>query len=140
MSLDRAAIVAEARTWLGTKFRHQGRVKGVGVDCAGVAVGVAQVCGLDWTDVKGYPRVPANGQFQAAVESATDPIELADVQPGDLMTFRWRDEPQHIAIVSQLDPIRLIHAWEGIGRCVENDLDATWRARLVSCRRYRSGD
>lgn len=25
--------VAEAITWLGTPYHHQGRVKGVGVDC-----------------------------------------------------------------------------------------------------------
>jgi cell wall-associated NlpC family hydrolase len=30
----RAAVVAEARSWLGTPFHHQGRVKAAGVDCA----------------------------------------------------------------------------------------------------------
>src|ERR1700736_4246432 len=31
---QRAAVVAEAMTWLGTPWRHRGRVKGAGVDCA----------------------------------------------------------------------------------------------------------
>ena len=35
-------VVREAKTWLGTPFHHQGRLKGVGVDCAGVIVCVAK--------------------------------------------------------------------------------------------------
>lgn len=31
---ERNAVVAEARSWLRTPYRHMGRVKGRGVDCA----------------------------------------------------------------------------------------------------------
>ncbi|HEY3919460.1 MAG TPA: hypothetical protein VGL83_16850 [Stellaceae bacterium] len=31
---ERAAVIAEARAWLGTPYHHMGRVKGAGVDCA----------------------------------------------------------------------------------------------------------
>ena len=31
--------VAEALTWLGTPYHHQGRVKGVGVDCRSIQHG-----------------------------------------------------------------------------------------------------
>ena len=31
---ERAAVVAEARSWLCTPYHHMGRVKGAGVDCA----------------------------------------------------------------------------------------------------------
>lgn len=135
---DRERIVAEARSWLGTPFKHQGRLKGVGVDCAGVAVGTAQACGMEFVDVKGYARLPAKGQFSIAVRSATDEISLDDLQPGDLMTFVWREEPQHIAICVEVTPmIRMIHAWQEVRKCVENDFDSLWRSRLVECRRYR---
>lgn len=30
---QRAAVIAEARTWLGTPFRDQADIKGVGIDC-----------------------------------------------------------------------------------------------------------
>lgn len=132
----RAAIVFEARTWLGTPFHHQGRVKGVGVDCAGVPIGVAQALGLAWNDRAGYGRVPRGGVFQAVVAETLQRIALEDVLPGDLMTFAWRSEPQHIALVSQRDPLRILHAWQDAGQCVENDLDATWRARLRGCWRW----
>jgi len=132
----RASIVFEARTWLDTPFHHQGRVKGEGVDCAGLPIGVAKACGLTWADVSGYGRVPRHGVFQAVVQSTLQRIFVQEVQPGDLMVFAWRAEPQHIAIVSQTAPLRIIHAWQDAGRCVENDLDSTWRARLRGCYRW----
>ena len=37
---DPAAIVAEARAWIGTPYRHQASLKGVGCDCLGLLRGV----------------------------------------------------------------------------------------------------
>ena len=44
-------IIATARTWVGTRFTHQGRRKATaqdagGVDCLGLLIGVAEECGL----------------------------------------------------------------------------------------------
>ena len=36
----RAAIVCEARSWIGTPYRHQASLKGVGCDCLGLIRGV----------------------------------------------------------------------------------------------------
>ena len=38
--VTRAAIVAEALAWLGTPYRHQASLKGVGCDCLGLVRGV----------------------------------------------------------------------------------------------------
>jgi hypothetical protein len=40
------ALVAEARRWLGTPFRHQGRIRGEGVDCIGLVLEPARALGL----------------------------------------------------------------------------------------------
>lgn len=37
---ERRAVVAEARTWLGTPFHHAARVKGAGVDCCQLLLAV----------------------------------------------------------------------------------------------------
>lgn len=135
---ERDQIVTEARTWVGTPFHHQGRLKGVGVDCAGVAVGVAQACGLEWSDAQGYGRLPHRGLFSATIDAVTQPVELEDVQPGDLMVFTWGDDPQHVAIVSQVLPVmQIVHAWQQARACVENVFDESWRSRLTGCRRYK---
>jgi cell wall-associated NlpC family hydrolase len=136
---SRADVVAEARSWIGTPFHHQGRLKGVGVDCAGVAVGTARALGLEYADAEGYARIPSGGQFMATVESVTDAVSFLDVLPGDLMIFAFAGEPQHIAIVSDFvgGEILLVHAWSAIGWCVENRLDTVWKSRLRGCRRFR---
>jgi len=43
---ERAAFIAEAKTWLGTPFRDQSDVKGGGVDCAMLLVRAAADTGL----------------------------------------------------------------------------------------------
>ena len=42
-NVTRAAIVAEARSWIGTPYRHQGSLKGAGCDCLGLIRGVYRV-------------------------------------------------------------------------------------------------
>ena len=42
----RAAVVAEAMTWLGTPYHHHARIKGVGVDCAQILIAVYAGLGL----------------------------------------------------------------------------------------------
>lgn len=46
----RQTIIAEARSWIGTPFRHQGRRKGQGVDCLGLLAGVAAALALKGRD------------------------------------------------------------------------------------------
>lgn len=49
-----------AQGWLGTRFRHQGRVKGGGVDCLGLVMGAARECGYDIADLDetNYSKIP----------------------------------------------------------------------------------
>ena len=44
---ERAAVVAEAMTWIGTPWAHMAHLKGVGVDCANlpIAAGIASLLG-----------------------------------------------------------------------------------------------
>nr|WP_294564470.1 hydrolase [uncultured Rhodopila sp.] len=56
---QRAAVVDEAREWLGTPYHHMGRVKGRagGVDCAMLLAEVYERAGLiDHIEVQHYPR------------------------------------------------------------------------------------
>lgn len=58
MALLREEIVAEARTWLGTPYRHAQRAKGSagGVDCLNLVAGVFQALGvLGSFDAEPYP-------------------------------------------------------------------------------------
>ena len=133
----RQAIVAEARTWIRTPFMHMGRVKHVGVDCVGLVLCTAAAVGIVAEDVKKYPRFPINGIFGEHVDKQTLPVDIIDLLPGDLMKFQWTYEPQHLAIITQVNPICIVHAYSQVGMCVETDFDAMWAARFTDARRFK---
>lgn len=43
---QRAAVVCEARTWVGTPYHHRAALKGAGADCAMFPVAVYRECGV----------------------------------------------------------------------------------------------
>lgn len=101
MSQLRAAIVAEARGWIGTPFIHQHRVRGVGVDCAGLVICVARAVGIvppDF-DVTGYGMNPDGKSLKAYCDQH---LQLLDepMNLGDVVLVAWRQgPPQHLGIV-----------------------------------------
>ena len=55
-----ADVVAAARAHIGTPWQHQGRLRGVALDCAGLVIMVARDLGIvepDF-DIRGYGRAP----------------------------------------------------------------------------------
>jgi cell wall-associated NlpC family hydrolase len=128
--MTRAEFIAAARSYIGTPFHHQGRLPGVGLDCAGVIVCAAAACGYSVQDVQGYGRIPSGGLLEQAVLDHCDIIPFESLQTGDIVLFAFRSEPQHLAVY---DNGMLIHAYQDVGKVVENGLDATWRGRLRGC-------
>ena len=126
-------IIDEARTWLGTPFKHQGRVKGRGVDCAGLIVGVAKALDIEDYTFTGYGREPNKGMLES--EIAKYCIPMPKPMPGCILVFRFAYEPQHLAIYT--DQNTIIHAYQKARKCIEHRLDDKWRNRLVSCWGYK---
>jgi len=135
--MTRDDFLAAARGMVDTPFRHQGRLPGIGLDCGGLAICALIQCGYPVNDPRGYGRLPAKGMLEQALLDHCDRIALADLLPGDLMAFAFRTESQHIAIVTSLAPVMLLHAYADVGKVVENGCDATWQNRLRGCWRLR---
>lgn len=138
MTTSRAAVVAEARTWLGTKWVHQHRTKGVGVDCGGLVIGVARVLGLvaPDMDVNHYARVPDGTSLLAHCDAWMQRIAVDTIQPGDVLVLRFDTDPQHLAIVADYvhGGLSIVHALDraGSGSVIEHRLDPANRARVVA--------
>lgn len=127
-------IISEARKWLNTRFHHQGRVMGAGVDCAGVIIAVAQALGYQIHDVQGYSRLPHKNKLQEHLEQDLDKID--QLENGCVLLMRFDMEPQHLAIYNAVDNT-IIHAYQSVGKCVEHTLDETWRNRITGIYRFR---
>lgn len=136
-----AEIVAEARTWLGTPYRHQARLKGVGVDCDGLIIGVARDLGIvaPEFDVQGYARQPDGQTLLAYCREFMTEIPVASMQPGDVPVLchpRTRGRVAgHMGILGDYlyGGLSLIHS-EGNShrKVVEHRLDGETRSRIVA--------
>jgi cell wall-associated NlpC family hydrolase len=113
----RAAVVAEAETWLRTPYHHMGRVKGAGTDCLMMLAEVYEACGViphvdipfygaDWNLHRDAERY-LEGLLQYAKEIPGPP------QPGDVALFKFGRCFAHGAIVTAWP--NLIHAFVRIG-------------------------
>lgn len=130
-------IVDIARACMDTPFRHQGRIPGVGLDCAGLCIVALRGAGVEVRDVRGYGRVPVDGRLKQAIDAQPGlvSIPVAEAGAGDVVLIRIGVEPSHVGILTGGGYI--IHAYERIGRVVEHRLDnalglhvvAAWRAR-----------
>lgn len=132
MSDIQQRIVAAARACMGTPFRHQGRLPGVGLDCAGLCIVALRAAGVEMRDVKAYGRVPNEGRLQQAIDAQPGlrRIALADAGAGDVVLIRFGTEPSHVGLLSAQGCI--IHAYERIGRVVEHRIDATLQLQIVA--------
>jgi NlpC/P60 family putative phage cell wall peptidase len=129
------AVVAEARAWIGTPYRHQGARKQIGCDCLGLVIGI-------WRAVYGSeperprPYAPdwaeAGGKdlFLAAASRHCREKPVADLAAGDLILFRWRDHlpAKHAGIAVENN--RFVHAYQG-SAVVESVLVPQWRQRIA---------
>jgi NlpC/P60 family putative phage cell wall peptidase len=134
-------VVVSARGWIGTPYRHQGSLKGVGCDCLGLVRGV-------WRELYGAePEMPPAYQPDWAERGTEDALMAAATRhfgpavpreamaSGDLLLFRWRPgmPAKHAGILSKAD--RFIHAYEQAA-VIESALVPSWRRRIAGVFRF----
>lgn len=137
---SRSDIIAAARGWLATPYRHQASLKGVGCDCLGLIRGV-------WRDLYGVEpeATPAYGPGWtegAGAETLADgarrhltEIPYTDYRAGDLLLFRWRPHlpARHAGLASGV--AAMIHAQEHAAVC-EVHLSNWWLRHLAFAYRF----
>lgn len=139
-----AAVVAAARAWIGTPYRHQASLRGVGTDCLGLVRGVwREVIGDEpealpaysssWAEAAGEEMLARGGQ-RHMIEVPRDAF-----RPGDVLLFRWRrgSPAKHAGIATAAD--HMIHAQEGC--CVaEVPIEGWWLRHLAFAFRFPGVD
>lgn len=133
-------IVAEAREWLGTPFRHRGRLKGQGVDCIGLAIGVARALGQVVQDRLDYPHRPDPEVLRAGLAAQLEEVRPEAARPGDLLRLAINGKATHVGILSRLPDGRpgLIHAFAPCRKVVEHGWDGRWPGPAVDAWRLRN--
>lgn len=132
-------IVAEARRWIGTPYRHQHALRGAGCDCLGLIRGVWEALYGD-LPLPITPYTPDWGEPQgheAVLEAATRRLVRRPLQApllGDVILFRMRQGSvaKHLGIQAETGACpSFIHSYSGHG-VVESPLTRPWARRIVA--------
>jgi len=131
---ETAAFVARARSFVGVRWRHQGRDRR-GLDCGGLLVACMREIGRDVYDPTGYGRLPYRNSLENTVrENMGDPVDASTLRYGDIAVFEWGNAaPNHVGIIGDYvyGGLSLIHAFAPNGQVIETRLDDDMRAKLV---------
>jgi len=130
----RAALVAEAGSWMGTPYHNCARIKGIGVDCLQILAGVYANVGLieppplehyapDWHMHRSEER------YLLGIAGYLTRTETP--KPGDVALFKFGRCVSHAAIVIEWP--RVIHSFYGLGVVEADANDAELAGRLHSC-------
>lgn len=128
-------IIREARSWIGTPYRHGEGVKGSGVDCAMFLVRCGQAYGIVAQDFdpRPYPRGPflRDDRYVRMLAPWVRRRE-ATPEPADIALF-WvgpRKAPAQSSIVIRWPLVILVDMEEGVVEC---DVTKAWM-----CDRFHS--
>ena len=130
----RSEIVDYARAWDRVRYRHQGRSRDTGIDCAGLIARVGNDTGAMNYDTHNYYRFPTDGDFYP-IFNRTGCIEipLGDRQPGDIVVLRVGGIACHLGIL--LPDNKIIHAYAKMRKVSIQTYDPVWL--LVTDRCYK---
>ncbi|MDX2483408.1 MAG: NlpC/P60 family protein [Pseudodonghicola sp.] len=142
----RPDVVAVARGWIDTPYRHQAAMRGAGADCLGLVRGVwRELCGaepapvpaytMDWSEPQGEERLWAAARLYLSERSGAP-------RPGDVILFRMRAGAvaKHLGILAEVGPeASFVHAYAGRG-VVESPLSAPWARRVVARFEFPDGN
>lgn len=139
MTAGQAIIIAAARSWIGTPYRHQASRKGAGADCLGLVRGIwrevvgaeparAPAYSMDWSEPQGEERL------WIAARRYLRELPPGEPAPADIILFRMRADAvaKHLGVVAGCGTAgSFVHAYAGHG-VVESRLSEPWRRRIVA--------
>jgi NlpC/P60 family putative phage cell wall peptidase len=132
-------IVIEARSWIGTPYRHQASTKGAGADCLGLLRGIWRAIfgrepaaippySSDWSEVSGEEAL------LAAARTWLVELHTSGERPGDILLFRMRNGcvAKHLGVAARAGAApSFIHAYTGHG-VIESPLSEPWQRKVIA--------
>ena len=141
--MKRDDILKEVSSWEGTPYVHQGMVKGVGTDCAMFVFAVALKCKLlKKSDQKRIPLYSIEWHLHnheekllmALEDFGCTEINIEDVQPGDILCFKYGRTSSHLGIM--IDDTYFMHAAGEMKKVILSRLAGDYKKRLVHAYKF----
>ncbi len=127
--VQRAAVIAEARSWVRTPYHSAADVKGAGVDCGLLLVRVFVDTGvIPAFDPRPYPTdwMMHRDDEKYLGFIANHMKEVAYPKHGDVMVFRFGRAYSHGGIITSINPIVIVHAFAPAKAVIEEEVDCNY--------------
>lgn len=130
------AFIAAAESYIGTPFKHQGRLPGLHLDCAGTMVCAARAAGLPVADRIDYGRRAQGAELEKELDAQSflDRVPVGELLAGDLLVMQFTGAPQHLGV---FDGQFIIHAYQPAGKVCRHTLTDEWRKRIIRVYRIK---
>lgn len=110
----------------------------MGLDCVGLLALAGSEAGAAIQDVSNYPPQFAGSWLTNELSKYCDRLEkLGPYEIGDVLVFAFAEGYWHVAIVTLVEPLQIVHAYSGVGKCVAGPVSQSWLRRLHSAWRVR---
>lgn len=134
---QRARVVAEALSWVGTPWVHFGRIKGAGVDCAMLIAEVFERAGIvGHVEVPAYPidwhlhrEESKFADFVATLAPEVDGPPDRTPLPGDIIVWHFHAAFAHGGIVTAWP--KVVHSYSRSMVCEDDCEAAAWLSTVI---------
>jgi len=129
----RQKIVLEAKTWIGTPYKHYSSSKGGGADCGLFIMKTYENAGLiKFKQPPFYPldwayHNPVGEMFEDIVKGYCNEVTKEEAGLGDIILYKFGKCLSHAAII--IEDNKIIHSEINIGVKVSNRFTCEWRDR-----------
>lgn len=129
--VTRSEIVSLARSYVGTRWVHQGRSRN-GVDCVGLVIAVAMDAGILPRNypIPPYSRFPDN-RLQDYFQSHLVRIPPRKAGNGSVLLFSFHNSPWHAGIMVDVNARSLVHAFASARKVVYDYADSRAHGRKL---------
>lgn len=131
-----AQVCQEALRWLGTPFVHQACLKGVGVDCANLVLGISQTLGLVDPAYRApvyhpawHVHMPGEWLWTTMLSLGATALAVADATAGDVVLVKWPGCRSHGHCAVLMPHGQMLHAMVHHGVTMQ-DYTPGWRRRV----------
>lgn len=121
-------LIEEARTWIGVRFRHQGRSR-AGVDCVGILGNSANARGMVFELPTDYDMRVDPERLIAYLRQRLAEVPVSRMVPGDILLIRYGGRSTHLALRTDKG---ILHASTEFKKVVEHGYEEKWRRRTIA--------
>lgn len=134
MNATRSQVLAQARSYMGVRFKHLGRTREEGLDCFGLIIRVAWDLGLSDFTLAGYGRIPHPATVRHHCGEQMIEKQILQMQPADVVLMAHKRWVCHLAFVGDRGrPFSLIQADSDKPGVSEVSLTCDLQQRIHAC-------